>query len=77
MMVSIFSMSKYLTYLGGFSGGQKGEKVSKTVYPHSNKYQMLKFSTSKLFQIGNFTMVSIFNTRGVFRTQSNIQDGVF
>ena len=81
MMVSIFSTSKYLTHVdvgGGWVGvwGKREKKSVKTaVYPSRNDCEMLKLCKSKLFQRGNFIIVSIFSTRGIFRTRSNM--GVF
>ena len=54
MVVSIFTISKYLTHYGGFLGGKKGQKVSKTAYLPRNEYQMLQLSTFNLFQMVNF-----------------------
>ena len=46
MIVSIFSISINLSYLGSFLGVRRGENVSKTNYSARNECQMLKFSTS-------------------------------
>ena len=57
-------------------GAKERKKVSKTaVYPSRNDCEMLKLCKSKLFQRGNFIIVSIFNTRGIFRTRSNMYHG--
>ena len=59
----------------GVWGKREKKSVKTAVYPSRNDCEMLKLCKSKLFQRGNFIIVSIFNTRGIFRTRSNIYDG--
>ena len=51
--------------LAFFREAKAGKKYQKLSILHRNKCQMSKLFTSKLFQTGNFMMVSSFNSRGI------------